>query len=307
MSMDLRLVRYFVVTAEAGSATRAAGQLHVTQPVLSRQLRQLEQRLGLRLFEREGRNLRLSRAGEAFLIEARRLLRSADDVERAARALAAGHLADVHLAVPTTTLTDVVAPFLATLGPQDPVPMVRELDPRGALAAIRAGADLAIVTRAPARALASRPLAILPVWAYVRPDDPWAARGSIGVTELVERTLVLLAPQFRPRALLDHALDAAEASYGDVIEVGNAQVAQAVAAAGRGVAVVSDDPRFGLVPLRIATAAGPVQIRLYAAWDRRHHAEPTLRDLADRLACFCVERYGASDSAAVSGPSSTTP
>lgn len=305
--MDLRLVRYFVVTAEAGSATRAAGELHVTQPVLSRQLRQLEQRLGLRLFERDGRHLRLSRAGEAFLVEARRLLRSADDVERAVRALAAGHLADVHLAVPTTTLSDVLAPFLATLGPDDPVPMVRELEPRGALAAVQAGADLAIVTRAPARALASRPLAVLPVWAYVRRDDPWAARGSVPVTELVERTLVLLPPQFRPRALLDTAVDDAEAGYGEVIEVGNAQVAQAIAAAGRGVAVVSDDPRFDLVPLRIDTPGGAVQIRLYAAWDRRHHAEPTLRDLADRLARFCAERYGAGGGPGFADPHVQTP
>ena len=69
-------------------------------------------------------------------------------------------------------------------------------------------------------------------------------------------------------------------------------IAQAIAAAGRGVAVVSDDPRFGLVPLRIEGPDGVVRINLYAAWDARHHAAATLAELADRLAAFCVDRYG---------------
>lgn len=290
--MDLRLLRYFVATADAGSATRAATVLHVTQPVLSRQLRQLEKQLGLRLFERDGRRLRLTTAAEDFLAEARALLSQADQVERAAEALASGRLSALHLAAPTTTLTDVLAPFLATLHADDPTPMVRELDPLGTTAALRAGADLAMVTRSPSRSLASRQLAVLPVWAYVRADDPWADRGTVPVAELARRRLVLLTADFRPRALLDGAMDAAGVGYGDHVEVANAQVAQAIAAAGRGVAVVTDDPRFDLVPLHIDAPGGPVRIRLYAAWDPRHHAAATLAGIADRLAAFCVERYG---------------
>jgi DNA-binding transcriptional LysR family regulator len=306
VSIDLRLIRYFVATAAAGSATQAAAQLHVSQPVLSRQLRQLEQQLGLRLFEREGRGLRLSRAAEDFLPEARALLRCAEDVERAAESLAGGRLSALHLAVPSTTLTDVVAPFLATFGSDDPVPMVRELDPRGAVAAIRAGADLAVVTLPPTRALASRPVAVLPVWAYIRHDDPWAGHASVHVTDLAARPLTLLTSDFRPRALLDAAMDAAGIGYGEIIEVTNAQVAQAIAASGRGIAVVSDDPRFDLVPLRIDTDTGPIRIHLYAAWEPRHHAARTLALLADRLATFCVQRYGA-DVAITSSPIASLP
>ena len=293
MSMDLRLLRYFVATADAGSATRAAEVLHVTQPVLSRQLRQLEAGLGVPLFAREGRRLRLTRTAEDLLPRARDLLAHADDLERAVAVLASGHLDELHLAVPTTTLTDVLAPFLATLGPEDPVAMVRELDPRGAVAAVRAGADLAIVTRPPARSLASRALAVLPVWAYVRADDPWAERGAVDVRDLVTRPLVLLTEDLRPRPLLDAAAEDAAVGYGDVLEVSNAQVAQALAASGRGIAVVSDDPRFGLVPLHIEAPAGRVRIRLYAAWDPQHHAAEALAGLAERLSAFCVERYGA--------------
>ncbi|WP_300683033.1 LysR family transcriptional regulator [Nocardioides sp.] len=290
--MDLRLIKYFVSTAEAGSATAAARALHVTQPVLSRQLRHLEQQLGLHLFDREGRRLRLSRAGEAFLPTAQELLRHAANAAGAAHNLAAGVVTEVHIAAPPSTLTDVVAPFIATLGPTEPVPLVRDIGGESAQAALAAGADLAVVTTRPARSLGSRALMVCPVWAYVAPDDPWAGRSSVDVSELPERTLIVLQPQFQPRALLDAALNSTGPGYGDVIEVGNTQVAQAIAATGRGVAVVSDDARFDLVPLLISVPGGYLQIRLFAAWERQHHAAVLLEDWADRLGAFCLHRYG---------------
>lgn len=293
MSIDLRLLRYLVATVDAGSATAAAAALHVTQPVLSRQLRKLEHDLGLRLFERDGRRLRLTHAAEDFLPRARAVLRDADALLDASRALASGRLEELHVAVPTTTLTDVLAPFIATLEPSDPVPLLRSLDPGGAAPAIAAGADVAIVHRPPSRSLASLPLAVLPVLAYVRADDEWAARGAVRLRELIERPLVLLSDDFRPRQLLDVALDREGLAYGTVVECTNAQVAQALAAAGRGVAVVSDDPRFDLVPLGITGPGGAVRISLYAAWDPRHHAAAVIEDFARRLAGFIVERYGA--------------
>jgi DNA-binding transcriptional LysR family regulator len=234
---------------DAGSANRARDVLHVTQPVLSRQLRQLEAQTNLRLFEREGRRLCLTHVGEEFLARARRLLRDADLLEDAAKSLASGQVRHLRIAVPTTTLTDVLAPFLATFGPNDPVPLLRSLDPCGAAAAIAAGADLAIVHRPPPKVLAARPLAVLPILAYIRRDDPWAGRGDICLAQLVERPLVLMTDDFRPRTLLDSAIDEAGLAYGDVLECTNAQLAQAMAAAGRGVAVVE---RYG-------TAVSPSQ------------------------------------------------
>jgi DNA-binding transcriptional LysR family regulator len=290
--MNLRLLRYFVAMVDAGSATKAATRLHITQPVLSRQLRQLEQDLSLSLFERQGHRLRLTPAGEQFLPLARNLLRQADEVRRAASIIASGHLDQLHLAVPTTTLSDVLAPFLATLRPEDPVPIVRQLDPRGAEVALSSGADLAIVPRPPSPDLASRALAVLPIWAQVGADDAWAGRSLIDVAELVTRPLLLLTEEFRPRQLLDEAVAAAGLGYGPTIECTNAQVAQALAAAGRGVAVVSDDPRFDLSPIGLRGPAGEVRIRLYAAWNPQHHAAPALAELAERLARFCVDRYG---------------
>ncbi len=162
----------------------------------------------------------------------------------------------------------------------------------GADAALHSGADLAIVPRPPSSDLASCALAVLPIWAQVPIEDEWSARDSVSVGELAERELLVLTEGFRPRQLLDEAMAAAGLSYRRYIECTNAQVAQALAAAGRGVAVVSDDPRFSLSPVGLTGPAGAVRIHLYAAWDPQHHAATTLAALADRLAQFCVDRYG---------------
>jgi hypothetical protein len=70
------------------------------------------------------------------------------------------------------------------------------------------------------------------------------------------------------------------------------QIAQALAAAGHGVAVVSDDPRYGLHALGIETEDGSLRIALHAAWDPSHYAAPVITELSWRLREFCVARYG---------------
>jgi DNA-binding transcriptional LysR family regulator len=80
--MQMRHFRYFIAAAEAGSFLRAASVLRVAQPSLSRQIRDLEREVGVTLFERMPRGVRLTRAGDAFLTEAR------NTVESAARAVA---------------------------------------------------------------------------------------------------------------------------------------------------------------------------------------------------------------------------
>jgi DNA-binding transcriptional LysR family regulator len=75
--MQMRHFRYFIAAAEEGSFLRAAGRLRVAQPSLSRQIRDLERQVGVRLFERLPRGVRLTPAGDAFLREARQTMESA--------------------------------------------------------------------------------------------------------------------------------------------------------------------------------------------------------------------------------------
>lgn len=86
--LDLRLVRYFTVVAEHRHFGRAAEELRVAQPSLSRQIRRLEQQLGARLLDRTPRGTRLTEAGEVFLPLATSLLRAAAQAAGRTRAAA---------------------------------------------------------------------------------------------------------------------------------------------------------------------------------------------------------------------------
>src|SRR3974377_1236769 len=88
--MELRHLRYFVAAAEEENVSRAALKLHVSQPALSRQIRDLEDELGFSLFERSAKSVRLTEAGKAFFSEARAVLQRAEQAVNHARAIARG-------------------------------------------------------------------------------------------------------------------------------------------------------------------------------------------------------------------------
>lgn len=83
MLPEIRHLRYFVAVAEHGNFTRASERLHISQPTLSQQIRQLERTVGVQLLDRAGRTVRLTDAGRAYLEPARRVLRELEAGERA--------------------------------------------------------------------------------------------------------------------------------------------------------------------------------------------------------------------------------
>ncbi|MGF6752846.1 LysR family transcriptional regulator [Paraburkholderia sp. GAS334] len=85
--MDLTLLRAFVTVAREGNLTRAAVQLHLTQPAVSLQIKHLQETLGVSLFTRTSHGLTLTRDGQALLPHAERALTAASDVQRAAATL----------------------------------------------------------------------------------------------------------------------------------------------------------------------------------------------------------------------------
>ncbi|WP_343656191.1 LysR family transcriptional regulator [Paraburkholderia caribensis] len=86
--MELRQLRYFVAVAEERNFTRAAERLNMTQPPLSRQIQQIEDMVGLALFQRGARPLKLTEAGRVFYAQARRLLEESDELLPLTRRLA---------------------------------------------------------------------------------------------------------------------------------------------------------------------------------------------------------------------------
>ena len=95
--MELRHLRYFIAVADEENVTRAALKLHVSQPGLSRQIRDLEQELGFPLLERNAKSVRLTDAGKTFHAEARAALQRVEDGVKAARAVATGGQGELHV------------------------------------------------------------------------------------------------------------------------------------------------------------------------------------------------------------------
>jgi DNA-binding transcriptional LysR family regulator len=114
--MELRHLRYFVTIAEEQSFRRAAERLHVSQSPLSRQMRDLEEEMGVELFEPAGRGIKLTAAGKAFSKSARSILASVGAAIEEAKGVAAGRLGTVVIGFETGTtfmgaLLSLVAAF----------------------------------------------------------------------------------------------------------------------------------------------------------------------------------------------------
>lgn len=106
--MELRHLRYFTVVAELENITRAAVQLNVSQPPLSRQIRDLEREIGVSLFERSARRLMLTTSGRIFLREARRILKQTEQAVAKARDVAGRGRKEVHVGFAPSPSADLL-------------------------------------------------------------------------------------------------------------------------------------------------------------------------------------------------------
>ena len=95
--MELRHLRYFVAVAEEENIRRAAKRLHIVQPALSRQMRQMEEEMECALFDRLPRGIRLNAAGKAFLESAREILSRTDEAVAHARRVAQGEAGQLRI------------------------------------------------------------------------------------------------------------------------------------------------------------------------------------------------------------------
>ena len=111
--MLLRHIHYFLAVAEHRGFTRAATALHVSQPALSQQIRQLEESLGAQLFDRSGRHIQLTDAGEAWLGYAKNALRSLEEGKRAIHDVEDLSRGSLRVAVTPTFTSWLIGPLMA--------------------------------------------------------------------------------------------------------------------------------------------------------------------------------------------------
>jgi len=187
--VDLRLLRYFVAVAEERHVGRAAARLHMTQPPLSRAVRQLEADLGAVLLHRSSRGVTLTAAGAALYDEARGLLEQAESARArvtataGARTLTVGTLADSA----EQAGTGLAAAFRCR-HPGVQV-RIREADLTDPTTGLRAGFVDVALTRAPfdETGISVRQLRSDPVGVVLRTDDPLAGRGALRLRDLTGR------------------------------------------------------------------------------------------------------------------------
>lgn len=208
--MEMRQLQYFVAVAEDLNFTRAAARVHVAQPAISQQIARLEHELGQELFDRSGRRIRLTAAGDLFLPFARQTLdtaaRGRDAVAGLAGALA-GPLSVGTIQSPPPALLDLLAGFhrehprveisLRTGSPQ----YLAEQVAKGVLDAALLG-----VTGEPLpAAVATADYATEPIVALVAPDHELAERTRIPLTALRDQPLATLTTGSGLRTVLEAA------------------------------------------------------------------------------------------------------
>jgi DNA-binding transcriptional LysR family regulator len=118
--MELRHLRYFLAVAEELNFSRAAERLHIAQPPLSQQIRQLEDELGLQLLERGSRPLRLTEAGSFFRTEARQILATLDDAVVGTRRIGRGQTGWLGVSYVTSAMSTPIQPALRRFHAEHP-------------------------------------------------------------------------------------------------------------------------------------------------------------------------------------------
>jgi DNA-binding transcriptional LysR family regulator len=187
--MDLRSLRYFVAVADERYFGRAAARLHMTQPPLSRAIRQLETDLGTVLLHRSPAGVTLTAAGTALYDEARTLLEQADHAR--ARVAAAAEATAFTIGMLADSDEEAGTGLAGAFRQRHPGVHVRirETDLTDPTAGLRAGLVDIALTRAPfdRAGLSTRVLRSDPVGVVLRADDPLACRDTLHLRDLDDR------------------------------------------------------------------------------------------------------------------------
>lgn len=288
--MELRQLEYLVAVAEQGSFTKAAEMLHVAQPGVSAQIRQLERELGLDLIDRSGRRIRPTEAGGAVLPYARAALQAVGGAQLAINELTGllrGHLAvGMVVACAFLELVDLLAGFHRD-HPAVDITLI-EADTEHLVDALRSGQLDVAVIGLPPRTPPGIEVHIItdePIVIAVSNEDPWAARETVTLEALQDRSLISLPRGTGLRACLDAAFTMAGFQPRIAFEASNLHVLAQLARRGLGPAAVPESTaRSYPGELHAVAVMSPeMRGRLALAWRAEGPVNPATRVLVSRV------------------------
>ncbi len=286
--MELRHLRYFEAVARHSHVTRAAAELHIAQPALSKQISQLEQELGVALFDRIGRNVRLTEAGEALLPHVHAILTQVE----AARAEMAERVGlrrgRASVGTPPTVGTQLLPRALADFNRGYPGIELRlhEAGIQTLLGLLETGmVDVAVVTLP----VNDSSLTIVPLFSEdlmiaVGREHRLAHHTNVTMTELQNESWLLSPENYELRDATLSACRRAGFTPRIVLDGGEMDTLLRLVAAGMGIALI---PRlalqnnFDLVSLRLTDQAP--QRSLGLVWRGDRTASPAARALREFL------------------------
>lgn len=295
--MELRQLRYFVAVVEEGGFTRAAARLHLAQPGLSAQIRQLEKELGQPLLDRSGRSVTPTEVGRSVLPYARAALAAADAVRQTVDEHTGLLRGRVTLGVVSGAMGHAfdIASFLADFHEAHPaleIALTEDTSERMQAALLSAEIDIALLGptgETPPPGISQRTVIDAPLGAAAAPGDPLltpADRTSVPLAELRDRPLICLPRGTGVRAALERACARAGFRPRVAFEAAAPHMLARLAARGLGVAVLplGEDGADRGGPLRTLRITEPsLRARIVLAWPATGPASPAAQALLDRL------------------------
>ena len=211
MIQDLRHIRAFLALARAGSFTRAAVELNMSQPTLTVQIQQLESAVGVKLFDRDKRHVALTQAGRDLLVPLERILIDVEAIATSTGELREHRRGLVTVAALPSIAAGLLPRAIKRLSESYPGITVRVFDGVASTVAamVKGGqADFGISSQTSGdRELTSQTLLMDRLCAVVSPTHPLARKRSMALHELAKHPLILMVKDSSSRQIVDLAFD----------------------------------------------------------------------------------------------------
>jgi len=294
--MDLKHLRTFSTVAELGSVSKAALRLRVAQPALSRQIMDLEKELGLKLFDRIGRRLLLTREGEGLVEHCRGVLGQVRGITEQARMLQGGQAGSLKIGASPQVMESVIPATMSSYVKTFPLVEVKlvEVVGRDQLIMVQRGdIDIGIGLLGQVAAeerFATHPLGTAEILAACHPSHELAKGKTVEIATLGRYPLLLLDSSYAFRRLFDASFRLAGLEPNVIVGSRAPHTLVALAEAGHGVAIIqtiTPTSRYKVRVLRVAQKRKPMRLPMVAIWDRRRplprYAEEFCKLLSEQL------------------------